>query len=55
MVIYYMQRRPIARGKQDRPEVEDPLKLIEGKLSHLRGKYTSVKLQHEMKKLWLKR
>ena len=36
-------------------QVEDPLKLIEGGLSHLRGKYTSVELQHEATKTWSER
>jgi len=34
--------------------VEDPVNLIEGILSHLKGKYTSVELQHEAVKLWTK-
>jgi len=29
------------------PEVDDPFKLVEGILSHLKGKKTSVQLQHE--------
>ncbi len=37
------------------PDVEEPVKLIEGMLSFLKGKYTSVQLQHEMKKLWTKK
>ncbi len=36
------------------PKVKDPIKLIEGILSHLKGKYTSVELQHEAAKLWFK-
>mgnify|MGYP001619976923 CR=1 FL=1 len=36
------------------PIVKNPIKLIEGTLSHLRGKYTSVELQHEASKLWIK-
>ncbi len=35
------------------PRVKDPIKLIEGKLSHLKGKYTSVELRHEASKLWV--
>ena len=35
--------------------VKDPLKLIEGGLSHLKGKYTSVELQHEAAKIWSER
>ncbi len=38
----------------DLPPIEDPLSLMEGLLSHLRGKKTSVQLQHEAKKLWIK-
>ncbi|MBI2138432.1 hypothetical protein HYU13_02500 [Candidatus Woesearchaeota archaeon] len=34
------------------PIVDDPLSLIEGMLKHLRGKYTSVELQHEAVRLW---
>lgn len=36
-------------------EIKDPLKLIEGGLSHLRGKFTSVELQHEATKIWTKK
>ncbi|MBI4154472.1 hypothetical protein HY498_00085 [Candidatus Woesearchaeota archaeon] len=34
------------------PKVKDPIKAIRGALKHLRGKYTSVELQHEATKLW---
>ena len=34
------------------PKAEDPFKLVKGILSHLKGKTTSVKLQHEVKELW---
>ncbi len=34
------------------PKVEGSIKLIEGILSSFKGKYTSVKLQHETRKLW---
>lgn len=34
------------------PKVDDPFKLVEGMLSHLRGKKTSVQLQHEARYLW---
>ena len=37
------------------PKVEDPFKLVEGMLSHLKGKKTSVQLQHEATKLWAKK
>lgn len=36
------------------PRVKDPLNRIEGLLKHLRGKYTSVELQHDATKLWAK-
>ena len=36
------------------PSVKDPIKLIEGILISERGKKSSVELQHEAKKLWLK-
>ncbi len=35
--------------------VEDPLKLVEGIFSFLRGKSTSVQLQHEAKDLWIRK
>ena len=34
------------------PKVDDPFKLIRGMLKHLRGKKTSVQLQHEARYLW---
>ena len=37
------------------PKVDDPFKLVEGMLSHLKGKKTSVQLQHEATKLWVKK
>ena len=37
------------------PKVDDPFKLVEGMLSHLKGKKTSVQLQHEATKLWAKK
>ena len=37
------------------PKVKDPFKLVEGMLGHLRGKTTSVELQHEAVKLWAKK
>lgn len=36
------------------PKAKDPFKLVEGILSELRGKKTSVELQHEVKLLWTK-
>lgn len=40
--------------KIDLARVKDPVKRIEGLLKHLRGKYTSVELQHQTKELWAK-
>ena len=37
------------------PKVEDPFKLVEGMLGHLKGKMTSVELQHEATKIWAKK
>ena len=37
------------------PKVDDPFKLVEGMLSHLKGKKNSVQLQHEATKLWAKK
>ena len=37
------------------PKVDDPFRLVEGMLSHLKGKKTSVQLQHEAAKLWAKK
>jgi len=34
------------------PKVDDPFKLVRGMLRHLKGKKTSVQLQHETKYLW---
>ncbi|HLD41859.1 MAG TPA: hypothetical protein VJB06_02395 [archaeon] len=36
-------------------KVDDPVKLIKGLFAPLKGKYTSVQLQHESGKLWLKK
>jgi hypothetical protein len=44
-----------ASAERPLKEIKDPLKLIEGGLSHLRGKFTSVELQHEATKIWPKR
>jgi len=37
------------------PKVEDPFKLVRGMLKDLKGKTTSVELQHEATKLWAKK
>lgn len=34
--------------------IENPLSKLKGVLKHLKGKYTSVELQHEAVKLWAK-
>ena len=44
----------ISRKQEGVKEVENPVKLIEGIFSSLKGKYTSVQLQHEAKDLWTK-
>ena len=36
------------------PRVDNPFNLVEGILSHLKGKKSSVELQHEAKNLWTK-
>lgn len=36
------------------PKLEDPFGAVTGILKHLRGKKTSVQLQHEAKDLWTK-
>ena len=36
-------------------KVDDPFKLVEGILGHLKGKKTSVQLQHEAMDLWAKK
>jgi len=37
------------------PKVKDPFKLVRGMLKDLKGKTTSVELQHEAVKSWAKR
>ncbi len=37
------------------PKVKDPIKSIRGMMQNLRGKYTSVELQHEAVKTWAKK
>jgi len=44
----------ILQQSEKTPKVSEPFSLIEGILTKLRGKKTSVELQHEAKKLWLK-
>ncbi len=34
------------------PRIKDPVKALRGLLSELKGKYTSVQLQHEALELW---
>ena len=44
----------IVRQSNNIPKVDDPFKLVRGMLSDLKGKITSVELQHEATKLWAK-
>lgn len=37
------------------PKLKDPFKNIRGCMKELKGKYTSVELQHEAKNLWPKK
>ena len=41
--------------KKNIKAMEDPIKLIEGTLSHLKGRKTSVQLQHAAIKIWSER
>ncbi len=43
-----------AKKSSKLPRVEDPFPLVEGILGHLKGKKTSVELQHEAMGLWTK-
>ncbi len=43
----------IKQQNQGLQKIKDPFTLIEGILSHMKGKYTSVQLQHEAAKLWV--
>lgn len=36
------------------PKLNDPIESISGMMKHLKGKITSVELQHEASKLWIK-
>lgn len=36
------------------PKLNDPIESIRGMMKHLKGKITSVELQHEASKLWIK-
>ena len=47
-------QRWIGESKAELPRTHDPLKSLVGCMKHLRGKITSVELQHEAMKLWLK-
>ncbi len=44
----------ILQQTQKTPKVSNPFDLIEGILIKSRGKKTSVELQHEAKRLWMK-
>jgi len=41
--------------KKNIPKLKDPFKNLKGCMNHLKGKYTSVELQHEAMKLWIKK
>ncbi len=42
----------IEMENRDLPKIERPVKNIRGIMKNLKGKYTSVELQHETIKLW---
>ena len=42
----------ISQHSSSLPTVEDPFVLVEGILRHVKGKKTSVELQHEALSLW---
>ena len=44
----------VGESKHDLPKSTDHLKSLIGCLKHLRGKVTSVELQHEAMKIWTK-
>ena len=44
----------VKRNNEKLHKIKDSIKLIEGILSHPKGKYTSVELQHESRKLYVK-
>ena len=45
------------RERNNKPvkNVKEPVKLIEGSLSKYRGKMTSVQMQHEATRVWVKK
>ncbi len=45
-------QRWIKEEEKTLPRIKDPFKLLRGCMKHLRGKYTSVELQHEAINLW---
>ena len=42
----------IEMENRDLPKIERPIKNIRGIMKNLKGRYTSVELQHETSKLW---
>ena len=55
-IKYNFSHGLVIMQKSDKiPQVEDPFKLVLGMLKHLRGKKTSVELQHEATKIWAKK
>ena len=48
-------QRWISQENTSLPKLQDPFKKLRGCMKHLKGKYTSVELQHEAKQLWIKK
>jgi hypothetical protein len=48
-------KRWVKEENRDLPKLEHPIKKIKGVMKNLRGKYTSVELQHEAVKIWKKK
>ncbi len=44
----------VKEGTTELPKAKDSIKEIRGIMKHLKGKYSSVELQHEAVKLWVK-
>ncbi|PIN81616.1 hypothetical protein COV11_01555 [Candidatus Woesearchaeota archaeon CG10_big_fil_rev_8_21_14_0_10_30_7] len=44
----------IVLDTEELPKLENPVKAMRGIFRHLKKKYTSVELQHETLKLWVK-
>lgn len=48
-------RKWIKEEDRNIPKLEDPINAVRGMMKNLRGKYSSVELQHEGWKLWIKK